>query len=148
MITALCLNYCLAMGIILSRLKNNYIYSTVSFTYKTNESDWNSFEFLKLAGNFCLIIMISLIVEKYVPLGSKWASLIMCATSILIIIRWNSREFLKRSLEILRGFIGIQSNNGVSFDEVLVADVWTSFSKPTSQLISSNHMILKVIILS
>jgi len=90
--------------------------------------------------------MASLITEKYIPLSSIWAAPIVYAISILIALRWNSREFLKRSLEIMHGFISFQSTKGVSFEEILMADVWTSFAKPLSQLISSNHIILKFII--
>lgn len=149
MIVALGLNYCLAMAIILSRLKRaNSLYSAISFSHKVNEPYFDSYEFTKLSGNFCLLIMTSLVVEKYMPLASIWTTSVMCIVSILIIIRWNSREFLKRSVGIIRGFISLQTGNGVSFDEILVADVWTSFAKPISQLIGSNHMPLKLIFFS
>ena len=149
MVIALGLNYCLAMAIILNRLRgDNSMYSSISHSHKTSEFYWDPHEFLKLSGNFCLIIMTSLVVEKYIPLPSMWIASLLCIVSILIIIRWNSREFLKRSYGIFRGFLSFQTDKGVSFEEILVADVWTSFAKPISQFISSNHILLKFIVFS
>lgn len=144
MILALFLNYCFALAIILNQIGDRN--SAISQPHKTNEINISHHDFLKLAGNFCLMIMTSLITENYFSLSSIWAAPILYGISLLIALRWNSREFLKRSLDIIRDFLSFQSSKRASFEEILVADAWTSFAKPLSQLIGSNHLTLKSII--
>ena len=62
--------------------------------------------------------------------------------------RWNSSEFLKNTLEIFKGFLVIfqRERDGVTFSAILVADVLTSFAKPSAQL--AGHLNLNFQILS
>ena len=84
--------------------------------------------------------------EAYIPFSSSWATPVGSVVSILIALRWNSREFVSGFLQIIYGFISFKSVKRVSFEENMVADVWTSFAKPLSQSISSNHLGLRLII--
>lgn len=146
-ILALFLNYCLALTIIVNQVRDiNSSYNAISQPVKIYESDISHHEFLKLAGNFCLIIMAILITEKYFSLSSIWAAPIMYGISILIALRWNSREFLKRFFDIICGILSFKSTKRVSFEEILVADAWTSFARPLSQLVGANHLTLKFIV--
>lgn len=144
-IVSLALNYCLALAIILNWHKSEKSSDSV-ISNIDKKNDCYASEFLKISGNLSLIIAVSLIAEQYIPFKTVWEIPLICILSVLIALRWNSSGFLNHFFELISRFFDLKLEKSVSFKEILAADIWTSFSKPLSQLISSNYLVIKLLI--
>lgn len=144
----LCFNFALSMAIIMYH--HNIIalrYSTLSTDYKTNEFKSCSSEFFKLSGIFLLIILASSISTKYIPLKLMWISdSISYLVCVLIIMRWNSNDFMKKFITIICKMFSFRHSEDVDFIEILVADVATSFSRPLMMLAKTELVTIRTII--
>lgn len=124
-------NLTLALVIILtcnshqSPLYNSIVNDDKGEDYKT----WR-IEFLKLSGNFCLISVASLISAQYFTLKSNIYNVLFSSIlCILIMLRWNSKLFLKKSATIFYSFFSFNFLEADTFIEIVAADVWTSLAK-------------------
>lgn len=120
----------------------------ISENFKSNENVQLSIEFFKLAVNFFILIIwsivsVTLLSHKY----NLWSSLAVLLLCLIIMTRWNSSEFLKNTFEILKSFLTLFQSESVTFSAILVADVLTSFAKPSAQLTGNlNFPIFSIII--
>lgn len=108
-------------------------YTTLHETDKADEIIKLQVEFLKLAGNLCLMIMISFISLKYGTLNSSiYSGIISSVLFVLIMLRWNSKIFLKKSALLFLNLFDFKFTEAVPFSGIIVADVCTSLSKASS----------------
>lgn len=124
-------NLMLSLSLVLIRsIYQNPLYTSIADNNKENEFEKLQVEFLKLAGNLCLITIISLISSKYDLLQSNlYSGIISSVLCVLIMLRWNSKSFLKKSAGIFLRFFSFTLSEVDTFPEIVVADVWTSLSK-------------------
>lgn len=145
----LCFNFALSMTIIMYHHNLSALrYSTLSTYYKTNEYKIFSSEFLKLSGIFLLVILASSISMKWIPLKMVWmynyASYLVCA---MIMLRWHSNDFIKKFIAIIYKMFSLNFSEDVDFVEIIAADVWTSFSRPSMMLVNPEYKMIRAIIL-
>lgn len=144
----LCFNFALSMTIIMYH--HNLIvlrYSTLSTDYKTNEFKTCSSEFFKLSGILLLTILVSSISTKCIPLKLMWISdCISYLLCVLIMLRWNSKDFMKKFITIIYKMFRFKYSEDVDFIEILVADVLTSFSRPLMMLVKTERITIRTII--
>lgn len=131
--TIILLGFNLMLSLSLILIRNTYqnpLYTSITNNNKGNEFEKLQVEFLKLTGNFCLITIISLISSKYAPLQSNlYSGIISSILCVLIMLRWNSKSFLKKSAGIFFSLFIFTLSEVDTFPEIVVADVWTSLSK-------------------
>lgn len=140
-------NLALSLSVILSHnYEKTSIYRVLSTDPKTNIFNKLSFEFFKISGILLQTILLSSIAAKYFPPQMTWISdSVAYIFSILIFIRWNSTEFLKNMVGIMRKLYSFNPSDGVDFTEVLVADVWLSFSKPSTMLVRPEYISIRLL---
>jgi hypothetical protein len=145
----LCFNFALSITIII------YHHSLAASRYSTlytNHKNANGFEtftleFFKLSVIFLLANLASSINIKWIPLKMLWisdyASYIICG---LIVLRWNSRDFIKKFISIIYKMLCSKHSDDVDFVEILVADVCTSFSRPLMMQVKPEYIMIRAII--
>lgn len=142
-------NFALSMTIIMYH--HNLLalrYSTLSTYYKTNDYKIFSSEFLKLSGIFLLAILASSISIKWIPLKMVWISdYVSYLVCTMIMLRWNSNEFIEKFIVIICKMFRLNFSEEVDFVEVIVADVWTSFTRPFIVLVNPEYKTIRAIIL-
>lgn len=123
------------------------LYHSLSSGHKLSRYKQFSEEFFKLSGNFCLLALISSISSKFIPNALlQYCILFQFLISLIIMLRWNSKDFLNETKLNLYFLLNFSISKSVEFTEILIADVWTSFAKPSSQLISPNYRYTRTIL--
>lgn len=124
-----------------------YSYSMLTSEYKNNEFKKLSYDFFKQSGIISLTILSSSIGAECFPPQYVWVSQIMsyllCA---LITIRWNSYEFLKKVKKLIYKLFCLTNSEELDFVEILVADVWTSFSRPLMMIVRPEYTLIRALI--
>lgn len=147
---ALAFKFSLSFAIILRYHTNKKLaYTSIISEHENAKSDEYyqlSIDFFKLAANFSILIIWSAIYttffsDKYHLLSASGTVLLY----LIIIMRWNSLSFLKNTLKILKNVLTLSQKEGVTFGAILVADVLTSFAKPSAQLVEK-YSVLSIII--
>ena len=124
-------------------------YSTLSTNHKTNEIQFKTltFEFFKLSGILLLALLSTSLSTKCVPPKMVWISdYASCFVSALIVLRWSSIEFIKKFLKIVYKMFVFSYSDDFNPNENLVADVWTSFSRPIMMLVKSEYVNIRIAI--
>ena len=140
-------NFSFTMTIILrNHNKRTSLNTTLLNDQKLREYTKLSHEFAKLAIICFTVALISFGLKHHFQLHSNcYLELTSYLLYIFIMLSLNSKEFLKEIANILYSFTNL-STESVNFNAVLVADVWTSFSRPSSQ-IAGNFRPVKIILL-
>lgn len=143
--TLLAFNFSLTLVLILQfHGAQDTLYNSITTIHKSNEYKSYAAEFFKFAGNFCLVSIMSSICIKYIPLQlQRYIGAFSCFICLIIMLRWNSREFLLNTRFSLYKLMNPSFLKTIEFNEVLIADVWTSFAKPSIQLIGPSYYFIQ-----
>ena len=143
----LALNFTLSLALILGYHNHNIsLCSSIISNQKENEYYKYSKEFLKLAGNFCLVNLILLVSIKYLPSHFQhFLNLSSCIMCVAIALRWNSTEFNRMAGSFVFNLFRT-SPNDTKFNETLIADVWTSFAKSSTYIIIPSYPLIRTVV--